>query len=430
MPQEVTMPRLSDSMEEGTIAAWLVAEGDSVEAGQPLVEIETDKATMSYEAEEPGVVGKILVGEGDSAPLGAPIVIILADGEELPATNGTPLAPQASSAPPASPQVQSVAAPAPQTPQASATAPPAPTGGRPKASPLARRAARETGVALDGLKGTGPGGRIILADVEAADPATPAGAPQPAASAATPGAAVPETAKGATTTVELSRLQATVARRMAESRATVPNFDLNIEVDMTAARELREGLRGTVDPLPSYNDLVVMASAHALRAHPRANGSYRDGRFELHGQVNVGIAVAAEDALVVPTIADADARTLGSIAAEARRLAAAVRDGTITAGDLSGGTFTVSNLGMYGITSFNAVINPPQAAILAVGAIVERPAVLADGSIGPRPEMALTLACDHRILYGAEAAVVLAHIRDLLEAPTTLLVGPSTPAAS
>ena len=235
------------------------------------------------------------------------------------------------------------------------------------------------------------------------------------------------TAKGETTVVELNRTQATIARRMAESKATIPDFALQIDVDMEACVTLRSELKrlapGSPEDgnanVPTYNDMIVKATALALREHPRANGSYRDGQVQLHSRVNVGVAVAAHDALVVPTVFDADEKSLGEIAREARTLAGRVRDGTITPPELGGGTFTVSNLGMYGIRSFTAIINPPQAAILSVGEL--QPRAVADGEqVSARNMLTLTLACDHRILYGADAAVFLARIRELLQTPTSL----------
>jgi pyruvate dehydrogenase E2 component (dihydrolipoamide acetyltransferase) len=232
----------------------------------------------------------------------------------------------------------------------------------------------------------------------------------------------PETAKGQVEVVELTKLQQTVARRMAESKATAPHFYLRAEVDMSRAVEGRRRLRaaaGEDEVVPSFNDMVVKACALALREHPRANGAYRDGRYELYSRVNVGVAVAARDALVVPTVFDADRKGLRQIAVESRALAQRVRDGSITPPELSGATFTVTNLGMYGIDGFSAVINPPQAAILAVGAIEERP-VVRDGAISGAHLMQVDLACDHRILYGAPAAELLVRIRALLEEPLSL----------
>ena len=237
-----------------------------------------------------------------------------------------------------------------------------------------------------------------------------------------PRAVRPETAKGQTTYEDLCKLQSTIARRMAESKATAPHFYLSVEIDMSAAVEARARMKATAgadEVVPSFNDMVVKASALALREHPRANGAYRDGRFELYSRVNVGIAVAGQDSLVVPTVFDADRKGLRQIASESRALAQRVRDGQITPPELSGATFTVSNLGMYGIDSFSAVINPPQAAILAVGAIASGRSS-ATGQIGTAHLMSATLACDHRILYGAAGAEFLARIRALLEEPVFL----------
>jgi pyruvate dehydrogenase E2 component (dihydrolipoamide acetyltransferase) len=394
---EVVMPRLSDSMEEGTILKWLAEPGTEVKRGQDLVEIETDKATMTYEADADGVLD-IVAAEGDTLPIGAVIAHIgggsggngaVGDRSDAIRTSDSPT-PVA----PAPVPVPEPAAPSPSVPQET---------DRPKASPIARRLAKEQHVDLTALHGTGPGGRIVRADVEAAGTATPA-------AAQTPTPAETGTAKGAVVVQELTRTQQVVARRMAESKATVPEFTLTAEVDMAEAVALRAQLKEVTDPAPSFNDLVVRACALALRDYPRANGAYRDGKWELYSRVNVGVAVAAQDSLVVPTVFDADQRTVAEIAVTTRQLAERVRTGEITPPELSGGTFTMSNLVMYGITSFTAVINPPQAAILAVGAIDA-------GNV-----MRVTLSCDHRILYGADAAQFLGRIRELLEKPLALLL--------
>jgi pyruvate dehydrogenase E2 component (dihydrolipoamide acetyltransferase) len=317
-------------MEEGTILKWLKGDGDQVVRGDQLVEIETDKATVTYEADTSGTL-RILAPEGETVRVGAPIAQI---GADKVASEGN--------------------------------------GGRAKA----------------------PG------------TVTESG-----------------TAKGRVTVQELTRGQAVLARRVAEAKATVPEHTLSAEVDMEAAVALRAQLEAMAaaegEAAPSYNDLVVRACALALREHPRANGAYKDGRFELYSRVNVGVAVAARDGLVVPTVFDADQKTLREIAHETRRLAERVRAGTVTPPELSGGTFTVSNLGMFGIQSFTAVINPPQAAILAVGEMTLRP-VARDGEVVARHAMTMTLACDHRILYGADAAEFLGRIRGLLEQPIAL----------
>ncbi len=403
---EILMPRLSDSMEEGVILKWTKQVGDEVAVGDELVEIETDKANMAYESDVAGTLTEILAQEGEALAIGAPIAVVgdgaaAADGA---ATRSPTPEPAPTSAPsrPAEPEVADER--------------------RIKASPLARRLARDTGVDLTTVRGSGPGGRIVKADVESAEAAGATPAVAPAAPAPAPAAETPETAKGTTAQRELTRLQQVVARRMAESKATAPHFYLQVEVDMSAAVEARARLKRTTpegEVVPSFNDMVVKACALALREHPLANGSYRDGRLELHSRVNVGVAVAARDALVVPTVFDADKKGLREIAAEARALAAKVRDGSITPPELSGGTFTVSNLGMYGVSNFSAVINAPQAAILAVGAIAERP-VVKDGQLTTAHLLGITLACDHRILYGAPAAEFLARIRALLEEPLGL----------
>jgi pyruvate dehydrogenase E2 component (dihydrolipoamide acetyltransferase) len=390
-------------MEEGTVLQWLKQVGDVVAVGDELVEIETDKANMAYEADVAGTLSEILVQEGETVSIGTPIARVGDAGE----------------APPAEPEKQTEPV-ATETPSATATAPPrAPAaeqgdGHRQKASPLARRLAKEQGLDLSQLHGSGPSGRIVKADVERASPPSgpAAEAPQPAA----------ETAKGQVSYEELSKTQQVIARRMSESKATAPHFYLRASVDMSEAVAGREMVKARAlpgDVIPSFNDMVVKACALALREHPRANGAYRDGRFELYSRVNVGVAVAAKDALVVPTLFDADRKGLRQIASESRELAQRVRDGQITPPELSGATFTVSNLGMYGIDGFSAVINPPQAAILAVGAIEQRP-VVRDGEIATAHLMQVDLACDHRILYGAPAAEFLARVRALLEEPLSL----------
>jgi pyruvate dehydrogenase E2 component (dihydrolipoamide acetyltransferase) len=405
---EIVMPRLSDTMEEGTILSWLVADGETVKRGQELVEIETDKANMTYESDQEGVLETIAT-EGETLPVGAPIARVGDDNPEVsdssPEKNDEPASrparvhavgetPDGDVSPfaPASPKVL-------ETEEAQGSE-------RLRASPVARRIAREDHIDLSTVTGSGPGGRIVKADVQGA------GEVQPAAQV--------RTAKGETTIVELRRTQQTIARRMAEAKATIPEFTLQIEIDMEACVALRSELKslGQTDS-PTYNDMVVKACALALRESPRANGGYRDGRVQLHSRVNVGVAVAAEETLVVPTVFDADQKSLGEIARETRALAAKVRDGSITPPELGGGTFTVSNLGMFGVSAFTAIINPPQSAILSVGSLEPR-AVIRNGEVVARNAMTVTLACDHRILYGAGAARFVARIRELLQAPAAL----------
>ncbi|HEY3191180.1 MAG TPA: dihydrolipoamide acetyltransferase family protein [Solirubrobacterales bacterium] len=457
---DVVMPRLSDSMEEGTVLKWLKSIGDEVAVGDELVEIETDKANMVYEADVAGTIVEILAQEGDTLPVGDAIARVGdaseivdggeggeaarrhapsageegADGGNGATSPGTPAAPASAPAAATSSPASSTAEPVAEPSPAAAVG----GDGRVKASPIAKRIARDRGLDLHGLSGTGPGGRIVKADVEralAAGVAAPAAAPAPAAPAAPPAPAAaptgptpgvsekPETAKGQVEVVELTKLQQTVARRMAESKATAPHFYLQAEFDMTQAVEGRAKLKAMAkegEAVPTFNDMIVKACALALREHPRANGAYRDGRIELYSRVNVGVAVAAQDALVVPTVFDADLKGLRQIATETRALASRVRDGQITPPELSGGTFTVSNLGMYGISNFHAVINTPQAGILAVGELKPKPVVTDSGEIEPRQLMGVTLACDHRILYGSDGAIFLARVRELLEEPLGL----------
>jgi len=411
---EIVMPRLSDTMEEGTILRWLVADGEPVKRGQELVEIETDKANMTYESDQEGVL-RTIAAEGDTLPVGAPIAQI---GAEDPDTSVSTTAKNEDDEPSWRPAgVRAVG----ETPDGdvSPITPISPkalgahdTQGskRLRASPVARRIAQENDIDLNTLTGSGPGGRIVKADVQRGT-----AKPPPAT-----GSVEVSTAKGETTIVELTRTQQTIARRMAEAKATIPEFTLQMEIDMEACVALRSELKalGHVDA-PTYNDMVVKACALALRETPRANGGYRDGRVQLHSRVNVGVAVAAEETLVVPTVFDADQKSLGEIARETHALAARVRDGSITPPELGGGTFTVSNLGMFGVSNFTAIINPPQAAILSVGSLGPR-AVVHDSEVQARNTMTVTLACDHRILYGADAARFLARIRALLEAPAAL----------
>jgi pyruvate dehydrogenase E2 component (dihydrolipoamide acetyltransferase) len=438
---DIVMPRLSDSMEEGTIVKWLVSEGAAVSRGDEIAEIETDKATMTYEADSDGVIS-LVAAEGDTLPIGSVIARLNGEGPAAPseAEEDSPAAPseaeEDSPAPvrqtttPSAGEPSSAPEPAVSVPEAPSPEAPSPDGGgeRVKASPVARRMAREAGVELGSLSGSGPGGRIVKADVEAAAGGAPAAAPAeeaapPSAPAPAPAEApAPGTAKGEVRVEELSRTQQVIARRMAESRATVPDFTLQTDIDMEQAVVERSAIKagaGEGDVVPSLNDLVVKACALALKEFPRANGGYKDGHFELYERVNVGVAVAAQDALVVPTVFDADRKTLREIASETRTLAARVRDGSITPPELSGGTFSVSNLGMYGVREFVAIINPPQAGLLSVGAVEQRP-VVRDDEIVARHMMSVTLACDHRILYGADAAQFLAAVRARLEAPLSL----------
>jgi pyruvate dehydrogenase E2 component (dihydrolipoamide acetyltransferase) len=380
---------------------------------------------MTYESDTAGTLVEIVVSEGDTVPLGE-VIARIGSGDEKPEGGGQkaeePEAEEPEAEAPAEPEEAEAEAESPEPVRASSNG----AGERVKASPVARRMAQERGIDLASLSGSGPGGRVVKADVEAAgDGATkteekPQEEEPVAAAPAAPEPAGEAGPKGAVSVQELTRLQRTVSRRMAESKATAPDYALEVEIDMTEAVKLRERLKSLAERVPSFNDMIVRACALALRDHPRVNGAYRDGRFELYSNINIGVAVAAQDALVVPTVFDADKKSLGEIARNVRELAQKVRDGKITPPELSGGTFTVSNLGMFGIDAFTAVINPPQAAILAVGALKKRPAVDEHGAIVARDTLFANLVSDHRILYGADGAQFLARVRELLEEPLAL----------
>ncbi len=451
----ILLPRLSDSMEEGTVLAWLKAEGEEVSAGDELVEIETDKANMVHESDASGFL-KILVQAGETVAVGTPIANLLETRSEISGADsesvGETTPPETADEQPPS-EIPSGADREPNGAERDANG--AFAGGV-KASPVARRIAASAGLDLASIRGSGPGGRIVKADVQSLiDPGsastsiqlppiqseqalTPSpaqagrasslarGEPPPTSSTsagALPGSGgAPGTAKGEVQVIELTKLQQTVSRRMAESKATVPHFYLQTHIDMSRCVSARAELKSAAvegQVIPSLNDMIVKACATALRQSPRANGAYRDSRWELYSRVNVGIAVAATNALVVPTIFDADQKGLRQIAAEARELAAKVRDESIRPAELSGATFTVTNLGMFRMTMIGPIVSPPQAAILGVGSVAPTP-VVRGGEIVVADLMGVTLACDHRILYGADGAEFLNRIRDSLESPLGL----------
>jgi pyruvate dehydrogenase E2 component (dihydrolipoyllysine-residue acetyltransferase) len=408
--EQVTLPRLGQGMESGTIVRWLKSEGDQVQKGEPLYELDTDKVTQEVEADVGGVLLKILVNEGE-VPVGTPVAFLGNAGEDLPEVEAPP-EPEAVSAVTDPEQAQR----APErsdgsaTPQgapeveAVATEPAASDGGRIKASPLARRIARERGIDLAAVSGTGPEGRIVAEDVERADVAGPPRAPARAAAA------------GEVERVELTSLRRTVGRRMTEAW-TAPAFQIVMSADMTRAQQLRARLvERHPDEHPTVTDVLTKVCAAALMRHRAVNALYAGDAIELHPFANIGIAVATDRGLLVPVIPRCDALTVAEIAAARADLVARARDGKLQAADLEGGTFTISNLGMYGVEQFVAVLNPPQAAILAVGAIEDRP-VARDGALVARPMMTLTLTCDHRTIDGATAADFLRTVKEFLEEP-------------
>ncbi len=416
------MPRLSDTMEQGTIGRWLKREGESFREGDVIAEIETDKATMDFQAYEDGTMLKILVADGESAALGAPIAIVGSEGEEITVDATPPAAESNGDGAAADADAPAQAAPAVAAAPAAA---PAEADTTLRASPIARRMADAAGLDLRTLagQGTGPDGRIVKADVERALDGGVQTAP-PAAAPAAPAPPSPPRAPAADDEVrELTPMLKAVARRMGESKATVPHFYVSSEIDMTRALELRaelnEALAG-VGEKASVNDLIVRACAQALMQHPQAHRSYVDGRHVYHAHVHTGIAVALDDGLIVPVLRDVDTKGVREIAAETRDLVARARDGKLRQSEIEGGTFTVSNMGMFDVAAFSAIINPPESTILAVSSISERP-VVRDGAVVVRQIMPVTLSCDHRACSGADGARLLQTVKRHLEAPTLLL---------
>ena len=425
------MPRLSDTMEQGTVARWVKQEGDRVVAGDVIAEIDTDKATMELTAYEDGVLLKILVGEGESADLGTPIALIGAEGEEVPETaaggDGPPRTDPEETQPDEAGEPETDGdEPAPsEDREPPAQEARAEVGDGVRASPIARRIAAESGLDLRELagKGSGPDGRIVKIDVERALEQGGAGR-----AAVEPASAEGKTSPGRPSSTDEEIVDATpmlraVARRMSESKATVPHFYLDAEIDMGRALELREELNQALaddGEKISVNDLVVRAAALALVANPKFHRSWHDGKLALHKTAHVGIAVALDDGLIVPVLRSVEHKSLREIARESRDLAERARAGKLKQTEIEGGTFTVSNLGMFGIPSFSAVVNLPEPGILAVGATVKR-AVVRDDAVQIRPIMAVTLSVDHRATSGAEGARLLESIKRLLEQPVLLL---------
>ena len=442
MSVEIVMPKLSDTMEEGTILRWLKQVGDQVARGDVIAEVETDKADMELEAAAAGTLQEIKVPEGQSAAVGAVLALVDESGNgaqaKAAAKEAADAAPPADRSEPRKTEPRKIepkkAEPERIEPRRAehARSEPAPAddeGGRdaaPKATPAARQLASERGVDLGTLHGSGPGGRIVSDDVaRAPSGARQRGPHQPEPRGADAGHAPPvrEPEGAVAGRQELSRMRQSIARRMSEAFRDIPHFYVTAEIDMAEAARLKDALAKSEVYVTAvtYTHMVLKATALALRRHPRLNSSFRDGAIELKGEINLGMAVAVEDGLIVPVLRAADERPLGEIASEARRLVEQARRGRFAKEDLSGGTFTVSNMGMLDLEEFAAVINPPQAAILAVGAVKER-AVVRDGVIVARPTMRVTVSCDHRIIDGVVAGRFLEELRRILENPIVLVV--------
>jgi pyruvate dehydrogenase E2 component (dihydrolipoamide acetyltransferase) len=426
MITKVVLAKLSPTMEEGTIVKWSKQEGDAVKVGDVLAEIETDKANMEMEALGPGVLRKVLVPAGGKAPVGAIIGVIAEPGEDIAA-----LLAEASAAAAPPPAAAPTPAPVPpaQAPPAAPPPPPLPplvptpaavTGGRLKASPLARAIAAQKNVPLASVAGSGPGGRIVKRDIEGylASPPAPAFRPAPAG-APRPAVPVPSVPPG--TAIPLTSMRRTIAKRLAESMYTAPHFYVTVEIDMDAAVSLREQLIRAEDVKVSYNDLVLKACAKALTRFPTVNASWTGETIQTHAEVHLGVAVSLAEGLITPVVRNADRKHVVEISREVRDLAARARDKKLKPEEFTGSTFTVSNLGMFDVTEFTAIINPPESGILAVGAVRKVPVVKGDQlAVGHR--MKVTLSSDHRVVDGALAAQFLAEVRRLLENPVGLLL--------
>ncbi len=452
MPIEILMPALSPTMTEGNLAKWLKREGDEVHSGDVLAEIETDKATMEVEAVDDGRVGKILVPEGtQGVKVNQPIALLLGEGEDasaLPqAPDPAPATPAAAPTAPQPPRADSAPSQAAAAPPPAPAAPPPPLAGnghdsRVFASPLARRMAQQAGLDLALITGSGPRGRIVKSDIEAALTAAraPAGAPaQPAARPAAPPPPTPASAPISPTTLSKERVLAlagnppyterplnamrrVIARRLTELKQTVPHFYLTIDCEIDELVKIRSELNSKSDAYRiSVNDFVIRAAALALRQVPAANASWSDEAILQWGTVDIAVAVALDDGLITPIVKQADRKGLATIANETKDLAARARAGKLKLEEFQGGTFSISNLGMFGVRDFAAVINPPQGGILAVGAGEQRP-VVKNGALAVATVMSCTLSCDHRAVDGAVGAQFLAAFKKLVEDPLTMLL--------
>lgn len=443
MATQVIMPKLSPTMEEGQLSRWLKKEGDQVSMGEPLAEIDTDKATMEMQALASGVLRKILIQEGESAPLGQMIAIIGEPDEDISAlANQVPEAPKSAATPPLEPPADTAAEqPKEPTPEAPPAPPPAASsaqgngqqppkgdgGGRLIVSPLAARMAAEAGVDLRSISGSGPGGRIIKRDVEgliSGGAKTGEAAPQGQLRAVEPNAR-PQVAPGEPSTYHdepISEMRRTIARRLVTSLGPIPHFFLTIEIEMDRVAEMRAGINAIEPDLKlSINDFIIKVAAAALVQHPQVNASFQDKAVRYYDHADIGVAVAIEDGLITPIIRSADQKSLSQIAGEVRDLADRARNRKLKPDEYMGATFSISNLGMFGIDEFTAVINPPEGAILAVGAMTPKP-VVRENEVVVRQMMHVTMSCDHRVIDGATGAKFLQTFKKILENPLLLVV--------
>ena len=421
MAEIITMPRLSDTMTEGVVAQWLKKVGDKISEGDILAEIETDKATMEFESFSEGTLLYIGLKDGQSAPVDSLLAIIGEKGEDIDAiikefkasAPGGSAAPETTKTPeaPKAPEKAAEIAPAKvvETVEASVTVN---ASGRVIASPLAKKIAEEKGINLNTVSGTGEGGRIVKSDVENYVPAAVSAVASVSAPIISGTESFEETSN--------SQMRKTIARRLAESKFTAPHYYLMLEINMDNAIESRKLINELPDTKVSFNDIVVKASAMALRKHPRVNSQWFDDRTRINHHINVGVAVAVEDGLVVPVIRFTDQKSMTQIGAEVKDMAGRAKSKKLTPAEMDGSTFTVSNLGMFGISEFTSIINQPNSAILSVGAIIQKP-VVKNGQIAVGNTMKVTLACDHRTVDGATGAAFLQTLKQFIENPVTML---------
>ena len=421
MPINIEMPKLSDTMTEGTVVRWLKKEGEEVEIGDIIAEIETDKATMEMEAFDEGVLSKISVPEGGKAPVGSAIAVLLEDGEsdvQDPPSAESSTAASANTPPAAAKALESAAA---TVNKSQASAPTPADGERIKASPLAKKIAESEGVDLSAVSGTGPGGRIVKADVVAA-PAAPA-APVPIAAPTT--APISPVAEGTDQIIKLSSMRKIIAERLLTSKVSIPHFYLHLEVDAEPLMALRKQINAQSEASHgnkySVNDFVVKALINASVTVPEANASFNGDHIVQFAHVGISVAIAVDDGLVTPVVKNAEQKSLLAISKEIKEMAVRARDKKLAPNEFDGGTVTISNLGAWGVESFDAIVNPPQAVILSVGGIIEKP-VVKDGEIVPGLRMNLGVSCDHRVVDGAVGAKFLGEIKRLLENPALMLV--------
>ena len=416
MATSIVMPQMGYDMQQGTVVRWRKKEGEAVARGEVIAEIETDKATVEFEAYTSGVLRRIVVDEGVAIPVGELIAVITDPDEPMP--DDLVVAPAGSQTPNSAADT-AAPVPGPTAPTAAQTPPAQPTAAEPRetrASPIARRLAREKGVDLSLVTGTGPGGRIVEQDVLAFADAPTAAAATPAAADASPGAPLPQRE-------DLSRMRQAIARVTSDSKRDAPHFYVTADVDMTKAMALR---RDTNDALAdgvrvSVNDLVIKAAAIALKRYPKFNAFYRDDHLQMNPGINIGIAIALEAGLIVPGVSACESKSLTEIAAASRDLIARANSGSLRNEEYSGTTFSISNLGMFDVDSFSAIIFPPHAAVLAVGTVKEQP-VVRNGELAVSQVMKATVSVDHRVADGAEAAQFLVEIKNLLESPVRLLL--------